>query len=210
MNLNPETVDRILVEVLSDSDVAGILVDAIESEDDSGLFEALISFTQNSVSSGNRLFAIPGDSIYAKYEDNTLPSPYSIQDELDIQAKSKIESDIPRLQRISIEDVFVADSFGKPMLEPTVNEQIHIAGMIKNNQNYDQTFVFIIQVKDQEGTVVSLSWVKGQLASNQRLNLSQSWIPTELGNYTIESFVWNSLQVPIALSENSSISLLIQ
>ncbi|KAG2472719.1 MAG: conserved exported protein of unknown function [Nitrosopumilales archaeon] len=210
MNLNPETVDRILVEVLSDSDVAGILVDAIESEDDSGLFEALISFTQNSVSSGNRLFAIPGDSIYAKYEDNTLPSPYSIQDELDIQAKSKIESDIPCLQRISIEDVFVADSFGKPMLEPTVNEQIHIAGMIKNNQNYDQTFVFIIQVKDQEGTVVSLSWVKGQLASNQRLNLSQSWIPTELGNYTIESFVWNSLQVPIALSENSSISLLIQ
>lgn len=210
MNLNPETVDRILVEVLSDSDVAGILVDAIESEDDSGLFEALISFTQNSVSSGNRLFAVPGDSIYAKYEDNTLPSPYSIQDELDIQAKSKIESDIPRLQRISIEDVFVADSFGKPMLEPTVNEQIHIAGMIKNNQNYDQTFVFIIQVKDQEGTVVSLSWVKGQLAANQRLNLSQSWIPTELGNYIIESFVWNSLQVPIALSENSSISLLIQ
>jgi len=210
MNLNPETVDRILVEVLSDSDLAGILVDAIESEDDSGLFEALISFTQNSASSGNRLFAIPGDSIYAKYEDNTLPSPHSIQDELDIQAKSKIESDIPRLQRISIEDVFVADSFGKPIFEPTVNEQIHIASMISNNQNYDQAFVFIIQVKDKEGTVVSLSWVQGQLTSNQRLDLSQSWIPTELGNYTIESFVWNSLQAPIALSESSSISLRIQ
>ena len=210
MNLNPETMDRILVEVSSDSDVAGILVDAIESEDDSGLFEALISFTQNSVSSGNRLFAIPGDSIYAKYEDNTLPSPYSIQDELGIQAKSKIESDVPSLQRISIEDVFVADSFGKPIFEPIVNEPIHIASMISNNQNYDQAFVFIIQVKDQEGIVVSLSWVQGQLTSNQRLDLSQSWIPTELGNYTIESFVWNSLQVPIALSENSSISLLIQ
>jgi len=210
MNLNPETVDRILVEVSSDSDVAGILVDAIESEDDSGLFEALISFTQNSVSSGNRLFAIPGDSIYAKYEDNTLPSPYSIQDELGIQAKSKIESEVPRLQRISIEGVFVADSFDKPIFESMVNEPIRIASMISNNQNYDQVFVFIIQVKDQEGMVVSLSWAQGQLTSNQRLGVSQPWIPTELGNYTIESFVWNSLQVPIVLSESSSISLPIQ
>ncbi|MEE8383422.1 MAG: hypothetical protein V3R39_00550, partial [Nitrosopumilus sp.] len=106
MNLNPEAMDRIEVEVSSDSDVAGILVDAIETEDDSGLFEALISFTQTSVSSGNRLFAIPNDSIYAKYEDNTLPSPYSIQDDLDIKIESKLESEIPPIQRISVEDVF--------------------------------------------------------------------------------------------------------
>ncbi len=106
MNLNPEAIDRIEVEVSSDSDVAGILVDAIETEDDSGVFEALISFTQTSVSSGNRLFAIPNDSIYAKYEDNTLPSPYSIQDDLDIQIESKLESEVPTIQRISLEDVF--------------------------------------------------------------------------------------------------------
>jgi len=206
MNLNPETVDRIEVEVSSDSDVAGILVDAIETEDDSGLFEALISFTQNSVSSGNRLFAIPGDSIYAKYEDNTLPSPHSIQDDLDIQIESKLESEVPPIERISVEDVFLADSFGVP-IEPTTNEQIQIVSMISNNQNYDQIFVFIIQVKDQDGTVVSLSWIQGELTSNQSLELSQSWIPTELGNYTIESFVWNSLKDQIPLSPNSSLSL---
>ena len=169
----------------------------------------LVSFTQNSVSSGNRLFAIPGDSIYAKYEDNTLPSPYSIQDDLDIQIESKLESEVPPIQRISVEDVFLADSFGIP-IEPTINEQIQIVGMISNNQNYDQIFVYIIQVRDQDGTVVSLSWIQGELTSNQNLELSQSWIPTELGDYTIESFVWNSLKDQIALSENSSISLLIQ
>ncbi len=106
MNLNPETIDRIEVEVSSDSDVAGILVDAIETEDDSGVFEALISFTQTSVSSGNRLFSIPNDFIYAKYEDRTLPYPYSIQDDLDIQVESKLESEVPPIQRISVEDVF--------------------------------------------------------------------------------------------------------
>jgi len=209
MNLNPEAVDRIEVEVSSDSDIAGILADAIETEDDSGLFEALVSFTQNSVSSGNRLFAIPGDSIYAKYEDNTLPSPYSIQDDLDIQIESKLESEVPPIQRISVEDVFLADSFGIP-IEPTINEQIQIVGMIRNNQNYDQSFVYIIQVRDQDRIVVSLSWIQGELTSNQSLELSQSWVPTVAGNYTIETFVWNSLKDQTTLSPNSSLSYFIQ
>jgi hypothetical protein len=209
MNLNPEATDRIEVKVSSDSDVAGILVDAIETEDDSGLFEALISFTQTSVSSGNRLFAIPNDSIYAKYQDNTLPSPYSIQDDLDIQIESKLESEVPLLQRISVEDVFFANSFGIP-IEPIINEQIQVVGMIHNNQNYDQSFVFITQIKDQDGAVVSLSWILGELSSKQSLELSQSWIPTELGNYTIETFVWNSLQDQTSLSPNSAMSYFIQ
>ena len=209
MNLNPEAIDRIEVKVSSDSDVAGILVDAIETEDDSGLFEALISFTQTSVSSGNRLFAIPNDSIYAKYEDNTLPSPYSIQDDLDIQIESKLESEVPPIQRISVEDVFFADSLGIP-IEPIINEQIQVVGMIRNNQNYDQPFVYIIQIKDQEEAVVSLSWILGELTSNQSLELSQSWTPTEFGNYTVETFVWNSLQDQTSLSPNSAMSYLIQ
>lgn len=209
MNLNPEAIDRIEIEVSSDSDVAGILVDAIETEDDSGLFEALISFTQTSVSSGNRLFAIPNDSIYAKYEDNTLPSPYSIQDDLDIQIESKLESEVPPIQRISVEDVFFANSLGIP-IEPIINEPIQIVGMIRNNQNYDQSFVFITQIKDQEGMVVSLSWILGELSSNQSLELSQSWIPTEFENYTIETFVWNSLQDQTSLSPNSAMSYFIQ
>jgi len=209
MNLNPEAIDRVEVQVSSDSDVAGILVDAIETEDDSGLFEAIVSFTQTSVSSGNRLFTIPNDSIYAKYEDNTLPSPYSIQDDLDIQVESKFQSEVPPIQRISVEDVFFADSLGIPM-EPTIDEHIQIVGMIRNNQNYDQSFVYITQIKDQDGEVVSLSWILGELSSNQSLELSQSWAPTEFGNYTIETFVWNSLKDQIPLSPNSAMSYFVQ
>jgi hypothetical protein len=209
MNLNPEAIDRIEIEVSSDSDVAGILVDAIETEDDSGLFEALISFTQTSVSSGNRLFAIPNDSIYAKYEDNTLPSPYGIQDDLDIQIESKLESEIPSIQRISVEDIFFADSLGIP-IEPIINEQIQVVGIIHNNQNYVQPFAYIIQIKDQEESVVSLFWILGELASNQSLELSQSWIPTEFGNYTVEAFVWNSLQDQTSLSPKFTMSHFIQ
>jgi len=205
MNLNPEIPDQINVEVSSDSDVAGILVQAIETSDDSGLFETLISFTQNSNSSGNRLFAVPGDSIYAEYHDNTLPSPYSKQDVLDIQTKTKLESDIPLLERVSHGEVFLADSFGVPIIEPGINEQLQIVGVIHNNQNYDQSFSYIIQIKDQDDTILSLFWINGQLAPNQKMELSQSWSPKESGNYIIESFVWNSLTDTTPLSMKSSI-----
>ena len=209
MNLNPEAIDRIEVEVSSDSDMAGIIVNAIETEDASGLFEAVISFTQTSVSSGNRLFAIPSDSIYAIYKDNTLPSPYSIQDNLDIQIVSKLESEVPPLQRISIDDVFFANSLGIP-IEPIIDEQVQVVGRISNNQNYDQPFAYITQIKDPEGKVVSLSWILGELTSKQSLELSQSWIPTELGNYTIETFIWNSLKDQTSLSPQYIMSYFIQ
>jgi len=210
MNLNPEVVDRITVEISSDSDVAGILVDALETDEDSGLFHAVISFTQNSVSSGNRLYAIPGDSIYSKYEDNTLPSPHSILDDLDIQVEAKFDSGFPPIQRISQVVAFISDSFGVQILEPTINQQLQIVGTITNNQNYDQTFSYIIQVKDEDGIVVSLSWIQGELTSNQSLDLSQSWTPTAVGNYSIETFVWNSLEDQVPLSPKSFSSYIIQ
>jgi len=210
MNLNPEAVDRITVEISSDSDIAGILVDALETKEDSGLFQAVISFTQNSVSSGNRLYAIPGDSIYSKYEDNTLPSPHSILDDLDIQADAKLDSGVPLIQRISQEVTFISDSFGVQILEPTINQQLQIVGIITNNQNYDQIFSYIIQVKDEDGIVIYLSWIQGELTSNQSLDLSQSWTPTAAGNYSIETFVWNSLEDQTPLSPKSSSSHIIQ
>ena len=202
MNLNPEAIDKIEVEISSDSDIAGIIINAIETDDNSGLFETTFSFTQTSVSSGNQLFAIPDDLIYAKYEDNTIPSPYSIQDDLDIQIESKLESGILPIQRISIGEIMFTDSFGIP-IEPTINEMNQIVGSVSNNQNYDQSFVYITQVKDESEAVISLSWIQGELASDQSLELSQSWVPTKANKYSIETFAWKSLNDQVPLSPNS-------
>ena len=94
MNLNPKTLDKLPIHVFSDSDKAGILVDAIETDEESGIFETTISFTQNSVSSGNRLFVISGDAIYAQYTDHTLPKPYDIHDDLEIFVKSMVHESL--------------------------------------------------------------------------------------------------------------------
>ena len=173
MNLNPEGIDQIEVKISSDSDAAGILVKAIETSENSGLFKASISFTQNQRSSGNRLFAMPDDLLHAKYDDRTLPLPYSIKDSLEISSEAKFVSDILPIERISIVKSFIADSSGKIITAPTRNEQLQIAGTVHNNQNYDQNFVFIIQIKEHDGAVVSLSWIEGQMSANQNFEVSQ-------------------------------------
>lgn len=122
MNLNPETLDTIQVHVFSDSDKAGILVNAIETQKESGLFETTVSFTQDSSSSGNRLFAISGDVIYAQYNDRTLPTPYSVNDDLEIIAESIINID--SIQKTILDDVsmnVVDESSVK--IESSVNEK---------------------------------------------------------------------------------------
>lgn len=95
MNLNPETLNKVPLHVFSDSDKAGILVDAIETEEDSGLFETQVFFTSDGSSNGNRLFFENGDAIYAKYTDYTLPSPSDIQDSLDIIVESTVIKNLP-------------------------------------------------------------------------------------------------------------------
>jgi hypothetical protein len=200
MNLNPERIDQIDIQVSSISDVAGIIISAIETSEESGLFTGTVSFTQTRSSSGDKLFAIPGNSLLAKYKDYTLPSPYSILDNLEISTKSEFVSDIPPTERVFVEKNFLTNSFGELISNPSIDEQLQIVGNVINNQNYEQPFVFIIQIKDDNGTIVSLSWIKGELSANQDLEVSQSWNPTKVGNYTIESFVWNSLSESIPLS----------
>ena len=200
MNLNPEAIDQFEVEASSDSDVAGILVNVIETTEDSGLFEASISFTQSQASSGNRLFANPGDSLYTKYDDYTLPSPYSTSDNIEISSQAKFVSNVPPTERITIKNNLITDSLGTEVLSPKTNDQLQIVGAVQNNQDYDQGFVFIIQIREEDGAFVSLSWIQGKLSANQELEVSQSWNPTKSGNYSIETFVWSSLSDPVPLS----------
>lgn len=210
MNLNPEAIDQIEIEISSDSDGAGITVNSSETDEDSGVFEATITFSQSFVSSGNRLLVIPGDKLYAKYEDRTLPRPYSISDELDIVAESSFDSNITPLQRTIVEKTVITDSSGKPLEKLVVNNQLQIVSKVLNTQNFDQNFVYIVQVTNEKGIIMTLSWIKGKFAANQSLELSQSWLPTESGKYKVESFVWNSLKNPTPIAPSISQTILIE
>ena len=199
MNLNPETLDTITIDVFSDSDSGGIQVIATETSERSGDFIASIALS-TSTSSGNRLYAIPGDSIFAKYADHTLPKPYSKSDEKSIQTSAIIDHSIPAINRIQTTPISFSDSFGNPLTSYISESQMQIVGTIENQIIFDQEFIYFFQIKNSANSVISLSWIQGKLSPNQILDISQSWIPTKSGNYILETYVWNSLNDLIPLS----------
>ena len=208
MNLNPEALDTITVDVFSDSDSGGIQVIATETSERSGDFIASIALS-TSTSSGNRLYAIPGDSIFAKYDDHTLPKPYSKSDEKSIQTSAIVDHSIPAINRIQTTPISFSDSFGNSLTSYISESQMQIVGTIENQIIFDQEFIYFFQIKNSANSVISLSWIQGKLSPNQILDISQSWIPTKSGNYILETYVWNSLNDLIPLSPPISTMIIV-
>jgi len=210
MNLNPETLDQIPIQLFSDSDIAGIKVNAVETTESSGLFIATISLSQTSSSSGNRLYSLPGDKIFAKYDDHTLPKPYSTSDNLGIETFARIDSPIPSINLLKNSQIILSDSLGNQLLSFSSNHQMQIVGTVTNDDNFKQKFVYLFQVKNATDFVESISWIQGELSPKQSLDVSQSWIPKKSGTYQIETFVWNSLNNPMVLAPVMSTSIVVE
>jgi len=210
MNLNPEALDQIPIQLFSDSDVAGIEVNAVEKSESSGLFIATISLSQTSPSSGNRLYSLPGDEIFAKYDDHTLPKPYSTSDSLGIETSATTDSSIPPIERLENSSVLFSDSLGNQLQSFSPNHQMQIVGTITNDHNFKQKFVYLFQVKNATDSVESISWIQGELSPKQSLDVSQSWIPKKSGIYQIETFVWSSLNNPMILAPVMSTSIVVE
>ena len=102
MNLNPEVLDSVPIHLFSNSNLAGIKVTAVETSVSSGSFIATISTSQNSPSSGNRLYVLSGDELFAKYDDHTLPKSFSKLVHLEIGSLAKSDSAIPYVERLEI------------------------------------------------------------------------------------------------------------
>lgn len=86
-----------------------------------------------------------------------------------------------------------------------VDQQIMIVADLSNGQDKNQNFAYIVQIRDENGVVVSLSWLTGSLSSRQTFSPAQSWIPTAPGTYSIQIFVWESVNNPEALSHPLSL-----
>ncbi len=199
LNLNPEAVDNFDVDVWSDSDAGGIDLTVTETNEATGIFEGTVYFTVTDESSGHRLRVAEGDTVTGEYEDNTLPSPYTTADELEVTATTFIGTVVPPLERAPASNPRVVDAFGNELDEVNVDQQVQITADLANGQDRDQPFAYLVQIS-KDGVTHSLSWITGSLAPGQSLNPAQSWTPTESGTYDVQIFVWESVDNPDALS----------
>jgi len=89
--------------------------------------------------------------------------------------------------------------------EVMVDKQVMVVADLSNGQDRDQKFAYIVQIKDENDIIVSLSWLTGSLSPGQTFSPALSWIPILPGIYSIDIFVWESVDNPTALSPQLSL-----
>ena len=82
----------------------------------------------------------------------------------------------------------------------SVDEQVMVVADLSNGQDRNQNLAYIVQIRDENDSVISLSWLTGSLTLGQKFSPALSWTPIATGSYMIEIFVWESLDNPDALS----------
>jgi len=88
-----------------------------------------------------------------------------------------------------------------------VGKQVQITADLRNNQDIEQSFAYIVQIQNEDGVTVSMSWLTGKLVPAQSFSPALSWTPTETGRYVATIFVWESIDNPSALSKTLSLTL---
>lgn len=105
------------------------------------------------------------------------------------------------VNKITTSPIALVDFNGVTKGEISVGEQILIQAELLNNQNKQQDFTYIVQVKSIDGEIIMISWFQSTLNANQASTVAQSWMPEEKGRFTIETFVWENLSNPTPLTD---------
>ena len=72
------------------------------------------------------------------------------------------------------EDIFVVDDSGNKIDKVSTDQTIDITTTISNDSEYEQKFVFIVQIKDSDGFIVSIDYVEDTLIKGTSLTPSLS------------------------------------
>ena len=87
-----------------------------------------------------------------------------------------------------------------PSDEITAGSEIQIETEIVNQQDDQQTFAYIVQIKDEIGATISISIITGAVGQGQTITQTISWTPSESGIYVAEVYLWSDLNQPLVLS----------
>lgn len=120
-----------------------------------------------------------------------------------------LETDL--FDKVFIENPMLFDVQGNAITsgEGRVGESMTITATLVNDEQVSQSFMFIVQVINEEGAVSSLLLTPGSLQPGGKINPSVPWLPMEQGAYTVEIFVWNSLNSPAPLVEKQTMAIAI-
>ena len=80
-------------------------------------------------------------------------------------------------------------------------QMVGIRSDIVNEMDEERIFVFIIQVKDEEGFPLLITWIEDiVILPNRSIKPSLFFLAESRGEYTVEVFVWTSISLPNPLT----------
>ncbi len=117
----------------------------------------------------------------------------------------------PTLVLVPASEPVILDSRKNPLCfegscDLTVNQRVFIESTITSNFA-SNSFVLILQIKNQDKVTVLLSWIQSKLGKDEINDVTQSWLPDAIGRYTIETYVWRALDNPMVLSPFHSVEV---
>ena len=102
----------------------------------------------------------------------------------------------------------LVDAVGVPIVDHVnANQKLHISANISNTYETAQGFAYIVQVTDQNGTIVMLKWFLGELDAGQSIDIATSWTPESPSLYVIDVFLWDGLRTQNALDAKKSATI---
>ena len=104
----------------------------------------------------------------------------------------------------SIAELRTMDFSGNALNEVGVGDQILLMTDIINNNDKEQPFFALFELRDQYGVTLSIQIVTSDLAPRGSTGAGLSWMPEASGTYELRIFVISSLSQPEVLSPISS------
>ena len=212
-NKLPNAIDTVELMVWSTVDIKGLKLTLNEIGTDSGIFTGTLSLTKDKPTSGNILKSTNPDIITAKYKDRTLP-PQAEQEQsstgvIDLFASALVGNKKTQIDFKPPSGPEIVDQFGNPVTDVQLEQMIIIQDNLVNSQDTNQKFAYIVLIKDHDGITVLLSWITGELSPSSTFKAGQSWIPEETGEYTIATFLWQSIENPVALAPQKTVTIIV-
>ena len=95
----------------------------------------------------------------------------------------------------------VLDTNSTKLRTINVGQEIQLQSTVTGNFTSDQPFAYIVQIKNEDGVTVMLSWIDGTFSAKEPSDLALPWIPEEPGKYNVTIFIWKSLGDPSPFAE---------
>jgi hypothetical protein len=213
-NTNINLIESAGVTVYSTTDPGGMTLTCQETDFDTGIFRGSLTLSETQTA-GSQLRAAIGDTLTATYTDNTantgdIPGwTPGIGTILRIVDTARVVSTTPTIPGLVIQSTTPAllDQSGNPISKAKAGVPSQISAELTNSDPADQSMLYIAQVKDSAGRVVSLSHISGTIPGGATYTFGVPWTPSTPGSYTAEVFAWNSWTDPSPLSEVSTATI---